>query len=370
MYEAGAGRTKIHIRSLWFLLMYSSELLDSLRSADRESIHAGLHDADLLDALAEILITDTERRMKEALSAGYRPRSQALTRVRGRVDHLATAQGRLMESGRIQCKFNELTFDRPRYRYLLGTLVQLQSHLTAQILRSRCITLCVQLERAGVTRHDPTANELSLEQYGFNDSKDRRLIQLCKLLRQFAIPEHTAGQSVLPMLKRDESALRTLFEKAVRGYYKFHLDSDQWTVSAPHLKWEAEGDESIMRFLPRHQTDVVLESLSGRRIIVECKFAPIFDLSYGQPKLKQGYLRQLYSYCATAHFHDGFQRPPEGVLLAVRTEDGLGRDLDFTLGGFRTRVRLIDLTDEISKIRYALNGVLDLPSNEKAIAVS
>lgn len=359
MYEAGAGRTKIHVRSLWFLLMYASDLLDTIKSSDREKVHAGLFDADLLDALAGVLITDSERRMREALSAGYRPRSETMTRVRGRVDHLATARRRLMESGRVHCDFSELTFDRPRYRYLLVTLEKLQGHLTSATLRSRCMALAAQLERAGVTRCDPTRSELSREQYGFNDAKDRQIVNLCQLLRQFAVPEHTPGHADVPVITRDEQALRKLFETAVLNYYRFHLRPQGWTVESQQFKWHATGLDDDLRYLPRHETDAVLESADGRCIVIECKFAPIFDSSYGQPKLKQGYLRQLYSYSVAARMHKNLSQAPEGVLLAVRTEDGLGRDLNFSLGEYPIRVRLIELTGDISSIRQSLDDALN-----------
>lgn len=358
MYEAGAGRTKIHIRSLWFLLMYASEFLEKVTSNDREKIHAGLHDADLLDSLAGVLITDSERRMREALSAGYRPRAEDMTRVRGRVNHLETARRRLMESGKVHCHFSELTFDRPRYRYLLVTLGKLQRHLTNPTLRSRCMALAAQLERAGIKRCDPTPSELSREQYGFNDAKDRQIINLCQLLRRFAVPEHTPGQADTPVIIRDEQALRKLFEKAVLNYYRFNLRPHGWSVEAPNFKWHAKGFDDDLRYLPRLETDAVLESPDGRCIVVECKFAPIFDDAYGQPKLKQGYLRQLYSYSVTAQLQKKLKRAPEGVLLAVRTEDGLGRNLNFTLGEYPIRVRLIDLTGDISSIRQSLDEAL------------
>ena len=287
MYEAGEGRTKIQIKSLWFLLVYASDLVEALKSKDHEQLRAGAFDADLLDSLARILISDAERRLRESLAAGPRRRSATLTRVRGRVDHLTTARNRLLESGTVYCNFVESTFDRPRYQYLLATLQRISGHLESEILRSKCIALSAQLERAGVSRRDPTLSELSREQYGFNNASDRGLIRLCQLLRQLAIPEHSVGQTNLPVITRDERMLRMLFEKAVRNYYRFHLQPMGWSVTPSIINWFAFGELEDLRHLPRHETDALLKSPDGRTLIVECKFAPIFYDSHGQAKLKQ-----------------------------------------------------------------------------------
>lgn len=68
---------------------------------------------------------------------------------------------------------------------------------------------------------------------------------------------------------------------------------------------------------------------------------------------------QLYSYCVTAQLRKNLSWAPKGVLLAVHTEDGLGRNLNFTLGEYPIRVRLIDLTGDISSIHDSLDEALE-----------
>lgn len=90
-FLAGEGRTRISVRSIWFLLLYSSEYLDKITGEERERILGGERDNDLLDALADVLATQVEARVRSMLARGYRARIEPLTRVRGRIDHLGTA---------------------------------------------------------------------------------------------------------------------------------------------------------------------------------------------------------------------------------------------------------------------------------------
>jgi 5-methylcytosine-specific restriction enzyme subunit McrC len=90
MIVLGEGTTRIPVGSLWFLLIYASDLLAQLRISERQALLAGKRDNDLIDAIAELLVTEVEHRLRRQLSVQYRPRRADLTRVRDRIDHLRT----------------------------------------------------------------------------------------------------------------------------------------------------------------------------------------------------------------------------------------------------------------------------------------
>lgn len=354
MFRAGAGSTRIDVRSVWLLLLYASEYLGLLTDREREKLTRGERDNDLVDALAEVLCRETASRMRSMLAHGYRARTASLTRVRGRIDHLGTARRRLMESGRILCTFHEQTVDLPRYRYLLVTLRRAAHTVASPPLRQTCLSVAQMLEREGVRPVDPTQSELSREQYGHADSVDSTLVALARLIRQMCAPEHRPGTIELPAIIRDEHALRRLFEAAVRGYCRFHLQPEGFTVGAGRRVWPAAGSPDELALLPRLNVDVLVAG-QERQLIVECKFGPIFDTSYGSVMIKPGYLRQLYAYARV--FCQEPSRRTEALLLGALVHRSPGRDLDVVIDGIPFHVRQVDLSLPPSAIRRTLDGM-------------
>lgn len=352
MFFAGSGRTRIEVRSVWFLLMYASGVLDRIRGEVRERILSGEDDNDLLDALALLLANEASDRMRRMLAKGYRQRREVVTRVRGRIDHLGTARGRLMDAGRIQCTYSEQTVDLPRYRHILVTLRHAAVVARDGNVRSFCLETAQMLEREGVVPQDPTRAQMSREQYGHFDIGDRDLVGLSELVRLMSAPEHEEGEASLPKLMHDEHAFRDLFERAVKGFYEMHLGPSGYRFGTRRERWPAQGNAEDLAFLPSLNVDVVMRS-STRQVIVECKFGRVFDAGYhGGPKLKAGYVRQLHSYCTV--FSRGVLQPTEGLLLAALADGSPGRDLTFVLDGFPVRVREIDLSRPPSEVRAAL----------------
>lgn len=356
MLEFGAGNTRIDVRSVWFLLLYASGLLEKITGDAREKIHRGERDNDLPDALALLLATEAESRMRAMLSQRYRERASVLTRVRGRVDHLGTERRQLMGSGRILCRFSELTRDLPRYRHMLTTLRHAGWSAQAPDLRHRCTQAAQDMERLGIAPRDATVIELSREQYGHADRADRDLLLLSRVVRSMCAPEHSPGEVALPVIVRDEAAMRRLFEDAVRGFYRLQLEPEGWFVNAEQRPWPAMGEESDTTYLPRLHADVVLRSPT-QQIVVECKFAPVFTSVRTKVVLNPAYVRQLHAYCSV--FSRAADKPTRGLLLSAVTLDDNGRDLDLHLDGFPFRVRRVDLSQPPSSMRRALTEALD-----------
>ena len=353
MFVAGEGSTRIDVRSVWFLLLYASDLLEKLTGEDRERVLRGERDNDLLDALADVLAARVERRMRTMLALGYRRRIEPLTRVRGRIDHLGTTRGQLMKSGRVLCRYDEQTVDLPRYRSMLVTLRRAARRATTQDVRRRCLTTAQMLERSGVSPVDPTPAELSKEQFGHFDAEDRILLTLSSLVRDMCAPEHAPGEAELPRILREHGALRRLFEQAVRGFYRHHLGPRGYSVAAERRAWPATGDPADLAFLPSLNADVVIRG-HQQQVIVECKFAPIFTQHQGKTMIKPGYVRQLVSYASV--FGGEFAGETRAVLLGALVGGSPGRNLDVAIDGIPFAVRQVDLSAGPAEIRSALSG--------------
>ncbi|WP_236737406.1 5-methylcytosine restriction system specificity protein McrC [Mycolicibacterium llatzerense] len=336
---------------MWLLLIYASDLLSQMRSEERERILAGDRDNDLIDAVAEVLVIEVERRLRRELTVHYRQREADLTRVRGRIDHLRTATHQLFEQGRIACRFDELSIDSPRNRFIADTLLY-ASAATGAGLAHRCRTAAFRMHRLGVTARGPSRAELSKDRVGHHDSADQRMLDAAHLLRAMAVPAHQAGSIDLPVLIDDDGVHRTLFEAAVRGFFRHSLAGAGWDVQARQLRW-TDKDDSAAMFMPIMKTDVTLEHpASRRRIIIETKFTDALVDRDGKTTIKTQYLYQLYAYLASQtgqgnNAHD----TAEGVLLFVKTADREAFTGEVTVQQHRIRFLSVDLAASPAEIR-------------------
>lgn len=260
-----------------------------------------------------------------------------------------------MEAGRVLCSFEAQTCDLPRYRHVLNTLREVLGSVASTEVKMLCREVAVALERAGVKPIDATRAELAQEQFGLHDARDKTLLALSRLVRDMAIPEHVEGDVRLPAIVENHPAMRNLFEQAVRKYYEHHLSGYQ--AEARTRSWPAQGPADDVALLPVLQADIVMIN-DDQRLIVECKFAPIFETHHGKTIVKPDYVRQVHAYC-TAWGAGAPRGATTAVLLGALVRGSTGRDLNITLDGYHFRVRQIDLTMPPSQIRGALLSAVD-----------
>jgi 5-methylcytosine-specific restriction enzyme subunit McrC len=352
MLTLGEGATRIPVRSLWFLLIYASDMLAQLRTNERNKILAGERDNDLIDAIAEVLIVEVENRLRRELTFHYRPRQADLNRVRGRIDHLRTASRRLSDQGRIACRFDELSVDSPRNRFIAHTLLSAAPVIIRSDLAQRCRAAAFRMHRLGVSAVAPSRGELSRDRLGHHDAGDRRMLDAVYLLRDMAIPAHEHGAVDLPLLREDAGAHRKLFEGAVRGFFRHTLRGQGWEVGARTLRWKPSG-EPEPSFLPVMKTDITLEhQATKRRIVVETKFTDALVDRDGKTTIATGYLYQLYAYLASqSGFGDEAADTADGVLLFVKTSNRELFTAEKVIQGHRIRFLSVDLTAVAADIR-------------------
>ena len=110
----------IPVRNLWLLMLYASELFREVRRGDKVAVED--NPDDIPDLVAEILARLVERRLMRNLTFGYRPQKAVLGRVRGRIDLLQTERHQLLSRGMIACRFDNLTVNTPRNRFVRAAL--------------------------------------------------------------------------------------------------------------------------------------------------------------------------------------------------------------------------------------------------------
>ena len=292
---------RIPIRNIWLLMLYASRLYRELPPARRVAVED--NPDELPDLVAEILTRAIERRLRRNLSFAFRRTSADLRRVRGRIDLLRTERRQLLARGRVACRYEELTVDTPRNRYVRAAVQQLVKVAGSAALVSLCRAADARLEAAGVNSDPALAyprgrSAVAAERRGRIDSEDWTMLAAAELAFSLALPTEAAGGTYLRSPDRDAVWARRLFEAAVAGFYDVVLSPQGWsTCSGTQMRWQVEDETPRLReLLPSMTADIVLES-PNRRIIIDTKFTAIVTAGYyRKATLSSGYLYQIYSY--------------------------------------------------------------------------
>lgn len=352
--EEGEGYVgRIPVRNLWLLMLYASDLFRAHGAGK-----VGLEDSpdDLPDLVAEILVDAVKTRQRRHLGFGYRSRNAVLNRVRGRIDVLTTERHQLLARGLVACRFDELTIDTPRNRFVRAALETI-SRVVRPDVAHRCRSLASGMKAMGVSGNAPTRAEMSTDRFGRNDADDQFMVAAAKLAFDLALPTEAAGTNVLSLPDREATWVRRLFERAVGGFYGVALSPKGWRVQCGRpLGWQIDQKTSgIDKILPTMRTDVVLDNASsGQRIVVDTKFTSIVTKGwYRDETLRSNYIYQIYAYLRSqAGRGDSLADCASGLLL----HPSVGEVVDETvvIQGHSIRFATVDLTASPAEIRSQL----------------
>lgn len=354
--SVGADRYigRIPVRNLWLLMLYASDLF---RTRGIGNLGLENNPDDLPDLVAELLAHSVEVRQRRRLSLGYRSRDAVLNRVRGRIDVLHTERHRLLDRGLVACRFDELTVDTPRNRFVRAALETISKIVRRKDLSHRCRTLAIGMRNIGVSGDLPTRAQMSTDHFGRNDADDRFMVAAAKLAFDLALPTEAAGRNVLALPDCEVTWVRRLFEKAVGGFYGVVLQPQGWRVGCGStLSWQIDQKTSgIERILPTMRTDVVLDhASSGRRIVVDTKFTSIVTSGwYREEALRSGYVYQIYAYLRSQVGRgDPLADRASGLLLHPSVGDMV--DETAVIQDHGIRFATVDLTASPVEIRSQL----------------
>ena len=350
---------RIPVRNLWLLMLYSSELFQHL---GRARIDVEDNPEDIPDLIAEILTHIVEHRLKRNLCYGYQPKAFDLNRVRGRIDVLRTERRRLLEQGKVACRYDELSNDRPRNRFVRSALENLSKIVNNPQLRIKCRSMASAFKQMGVIGEKPTRSEMSADRLGRHDIEDRQMVAAADLAFNLALPTQQSGTRELFLPDREIRWIRRLFEKAVAGFYKVVLTPKGWKVEpGKKYNWQIDNKTSgIERIMPLMETDIVLEHAAyQKRIIIDTKFNSIFTPGrFREESLRSSYIYQIYAYLRTQeHNNDPLSINSSGILLHPAIDELVD---DFAIiQGHKIKFATVDLGDTAKMIRKQLLHIIE-----------
>jgi 5-methylcytosine-specific restriction enzyme subunit McrC len=350
---------RIPVRNLWLLMLYASDLFRHINSG---TVSVEENPDDIPDLVAEILSRQVERRLKRNLSFGYQSREAVLGRVRGHINLLYTERHQLLDRGMIACRFDDLTVNTLRNRFVRAALEEIAKIVRREALAQQCIALASSLRRMGVTGERPGRAEVSVDRFGRHDAEDRQMVSAAHLAFNLALPTEMAGTKHLYLPAREITWIRKLYEKGIAGFYDVALSGQGWRVDAGKtIGWLIESKSSgIDKILPSMRTDIVLDHADkGRRIVIDTKFNSVVTRGwYREETLRSGYMYQIYAYLRSQEGNgDLLSANASGLLLHPSIGDMVNESV--VIQGHEIRFATVDLGDDAKEIKTQLLRVLE-----------
>ena len=350
---------EIPVRNLWLLMLYASQLFrqrDDLQKREVED-----NPDDIPDLVAEILARAVERRLRRNLSFGYQPRQAILSRVRGRIDHIHTERRQLLQRGLVACRFEELTVDTPRNRYVRAALEK-SAKMVRRDLARRCRALATGLVRMGVSREHLIRHDPSVNLSGRMDIADRQMLAGAQLVFDLALPTETAGPRNLSSPSRGPQWIRKLYEKAIAGFYDVTLTQRRWRVHpGRQLDWsKGKKTKGIDNILPKMLTDIVIDDVVlDHRIIIDTKFTSILKPgNYRTQTLASPHIYQIYAYLRSQEgLGDPLADTASGILLYPAINCSV--DESVVIQDHKIRFATVNLDATPTEIRHRLLELID-----------
>ena len=357
----GIGRIgRIPVRNIWLLMLYASDLFRDFEEKAKVTVED--NPDDLPNLVAEMLCCYVERRIQHNLSYGYQSREAVLGRVRGRIDLLNTERHRLLDRGKVACRFHELTIDTARNRYVRTALGKISKIVRCGVLAHRCRSLAVSLRRMGVIGECLNRNEVSIDRFGRHDADDQPMVAAAHLAFNLALPTETAGAKQLSLPDREITWIRKLYEKGIAGFYDVVLSKRGWHVDAGKtIGWQIESKSpGIDKILPLMRTDIILDHLgAGRRIVIDTKFNSVVTPGwYREKTLRSRYVYQIYAYLRSQEGSgDPLAANASGLLLHPSVDNMFNEAV--VIQNHEIRFATVDLGATAKEIRDQLLQVLE-----------
>ena len=347
----------IPIRNIWWLMLYASDLG---KSTDPAQLAAEDLPEEIPDLVAEILARSVEQRQRRQFSTAFRQRQAVLSRVRGRIDHLTTSRRQLLAKGQVACRFEELTVDSPRNRYVRTALETVARLVSQPAQAHRCRGLAHGLRLQGVVGEPPSRQQISNERFGRHDAIDQPMLAAARLAMDLALPTEEAGPHALLDPQRCVHWLRRLYEKAVGGFYRLHLSDAEWVVSTGRpLSWPLqEATSGIAQVFPSMRTDIVIDRRDPpQRLVIDTKFTSVFTRGwYRDQSLRAGYIYQLFAYLRSQEGRHDQTAPWADAAAGLLLHPAIDTEVDESvqIQGHQLRFATVDLSASHTELRARL----------------
>ena len=178
----------------------------------------------------------------------------------------------MLEKGKVQCSYDELTCNTPKNQYIHGAAHVLLNQLTNHDLRDECKKIINRFNMLNVGQLK--SYNYKADYFDKYNRQDILLLSIAKLIFELSIPTEFVGNHSVNILNKTDEWLRFLFEKAIIGFCHIHLDRNKYSISSgKKFKWQyTQSTNNIEKFMPTMKTDLIIDNITANnRLIIDTK---------------------------------------------------------------------------------------------------
>lgn len=307
------------------------------------------------DLFAAILSKGIAQQLKQGLYREYITKNETLSVMHGKLDMPETIRNRIQRKQKLACEFDELS----------------ENNLLNQILKTTIHFLLiddgVDVERKAVLKKllfffdgiellEPSEILWSRIHYQRNSKNYELLINICYFVLDGMLQTTEKGEYKMASFSDDHMA--RLYEKFILEYYHQH-HTYLSEAKAGQVKWDLVGDnsESMIRFLPVMQTDIMLR-LKEKMLIIDAKYyGRTLQKQFDKYSLHSGNVYQIFTYVKNQDKDN--TGDVAGILLYAKTDEDITPDVMFNMGGNQIGAKTLDLNKEFSLIAAQLDKIAE-----------
>lgn len=341
----------IFIKNIYYMLSYAFQVLkqsnyDEVASEKFEKAQ---------DLFAAILSKGIAQQLKQGLYREYVTKNETLTIMRGKLDMPNTIRNRIQRKKKLACEFDELSEDNLFNQILKTTVHYLLIDDGVEPNRKVALKkLMVFFD--GIQLLEPSEIQWSRLHYQRNNKNYELLMNICYLVMDGMLQTTESGEYKMAAFA-DEHMAR-LYEKFILEYYHQHHKYLS-EVKAGQVNWNLVGDnnESMIRFLPVMQTDIMLR-LKDKILIIDAKYyGRTLQKQFDKYSLHSGNVYQIFTYVKNQDKDNTGK--VAGILLYAKTDEEITPDCMFNMGGNPIGAKTLDLNKDFPLIAAQLDRIAE-----------
>lgn len=350
---------QIPIRNIYYLFCYAWQQFDQAEALGVDAEKS----PDIPNLLAKVLIQGTKTLLRRGLDRNYKAHTDQLATVRGRIDLSTSIQLQACNLRRIQCEYDEFSYDVLHNRILKASMIQLA--------RAKSISMDLARELRRLIDRFPHITDIELRNQHFSQVQIHRnnvfygfLLNICRLAHDCLLPIPGKGEYKFEDILRNEQKMARVFEAFVREF--FRREQTFFKVEPLTLNWGAEEvcAPGLGR-LPSMRVDVFLRS-ADRSIILDTKYyVSALQEYYGTKSYHSGHLYQIFSYLINSREFVRSGPAAEGILLYP--VNGFTLNERYRVHGHSLTLATVDLSKPWQEIESRMKDLLSEPMKEQGM---
>ena len=274
-----------------------------------------------------------------------------------------TIRNRIQRKQKLACEFDELS-ENNLFNQILKTAIRyLLSNDGVdgerKIALKKVLVFFDEIELL-----EPSEIAWSRLHYQRNNKNYELLMNVCYFVLDGMLQTTEKGE--YKMTSFSDEHMARLYEKFILEYYSQH-HTYLSEVKAGQVKWDLVGDnsESMIRFLPIMQTDIMLR-LNEKILIIDAKYyGRTLQKQFDKYTLHSNNVYQIFTYVKNQDKNN--TGDVAGILLYAKTDEDITPDVMFNMGGNQIGAKTLDLNKEFSLIVAQLDKIAEDYFGKQAI---